>query len=549
MGGEVARFEAPREAKAFREPQPSRAEPGALPPVRVPVLSASHVAGLQRLAGNAGVARLLQPARRPVVQRCGPDHPDCGCEPDRAGRDPRVTPVQRSAGPEIVLQRDSTEVEDALAAGDGGVQPAGLPKEAFRAASDDQRFRVITFLLDHPSVRTDAVIPTVWDGFGPNLENAVAARPAEWERSLEEKREITSTSYNFQGLRKIFFMDVQHVVEGYLAENDAYCRQELTKLGLDEHGRIVIGPPTKELATAGGTNVVADTALVTRGQVDEAKAELIEKAAFAFLDVAGGISAAHGALKEIVEFEKQAATAAKKAAGLADTWIASQEKVASPALLAETEALATEARTSADNAKATVGGAAPEEAGRATTFSDNAEKDAVAAQTIWVFNEQLTFVSREAENLAQKAATLLEKHPVGHPDRVRVERGLNAEGAAIEAEMQRLEALQASGFASAGLAHGVHAVASMLERNVVARANAIFPRMPRPPTGKCVAMGESGRPMISGYKYNPNAAADVAEHARIIDAALVENTSFDRGIPGQASASHSEKMAGHPRPR
>jgi hypothetical protein len=52
--------------------------------------------------------------------------------------------------------------------------------------------------------------------------------------------------------------------------------------------------------------------LVTRGQVDEARAELVEKAAFAFLDVAGGISAGHGAIKETVEFEKQAAAAAKE---------------------------------------------------------------------------------------------------------------------------------------------------------------------------------------------------------------------------------------------
>lgn len=846
MSGEVARRAAPQSTKPARDRRDAGRPGTAFTAGGQPLLSVTELAGLQRLAGNASTARLIEARPGSVVQRCGPDHPDCGCETDES--------VQRAVEVPVV-QRDSPQVTAALDANDA-VQLAELPKEAFRAASDEQRFRAITFLLDHSSVRSDVGIPKVWDGFGSGLEAAVSARPAEWERSLREKRDITSTSYNFMGVRSVFFMDVQHVVSGYLTENETYCKQELTKLGLDERGKVVVGPPTKDqaeelerlrpaaqkvaadreamtalrnvycgwtlkesqagggveeggshegekmrydplrqppgkagpkdgmktweevdehyqslqklvmarhaahpalaaldreseegrtghqtvatgsreqalealgtglvqvleniadtrrllspkvveefkpvhqqllagtvpkphqparqwdaskffkptgqavvdgltpgaaeiilkaagtfamyamigfvtggvglaaaslaadavdlavsagkaeaLATAGGTNVTADTALVTKGQVDEAKAELVEKAAFAFLDVAGGISAGHGAIKEIVEFEKQAAAAAKKAQALATKWIGSQEKVVSPALLAETEAAAKEARASADNAKAKVGSAAPEEASRATVYSGNANKQAVTAEgvaadmkasaegghgkighadpvkvgdhsigskgiwitrcsdppcvqlvesivarakeifvkgpqrnpTVWAFNEQLTHVSAEAEKLTKKAAGLLEKHPVGHPDRVKVEKGLNAEGAVIEAEMQRLEALKKSGFESAGLAQGIHAVASLLERNLVARANAIFPRMPRPPKGKCVAMGESGRPMISGYKYNPNAAADVTEHARIIDAALVENRSFDRGIPGQASASHSEKMAG-----
>ena len=172
-------------------------------------------------------------------------------------------------------------------------------------------------------------------------------------------------------------------------------------------------------------------------------------------------------------------------------------------------------------------------------------KGATRNPAIWVFNEQLSAVSRAAEGLRTKARNLLTRHPVGHPERVRVEASLNAEGALIEAEMQRLEGLQKAGRIEAtSLAQGIHAVASLLEQNLVKRANALFPRFPKPPQGKCVAMSESGTPMISGYRFNPNASADVVEHAKVIDAALVENKAFDRGIKGQASAGHSEKMAG-----
>jgi hypothetical protein len=769
--------------------------------------------------------------------------------------------LQRLAGNRaastLAVQRQGNAKVQAAIDGSDPVALGELPREEFRSASDDQRFRAVTILLDNNKggvgqIRADAGIPNVWDGFGANLEAVVAQRPAEWERSLKEKRSITVTSTYFQGLRARFWMDVQHVVGGYLNENEQFCHEQLPKLGLDPQGKILAGPPspkqldelnrlrpeaqkiaadreamsalravecgytvkeslpggvgmegdrakfdpaarpkaepqpgdgmkswdevnghyqelhklvaarlaanpvlaaldrehdearagtqtvatgTREealeqlgrslsdtldnikqtrgllspttvqefkpvhqqlvmgtvpkihqpqaqwavspalkpagevivgeltpdpvetvvkavgmfalyavigfatggvalavgtlasdavetavaagkaeaLASAAGTNLTADTTLVTRGQVDEAKAELIEKAAFAFLDLAGAMSAVRGALKEIVQFEKQAAEAAARARAAADKWIAAETKTAAGTVLAEAEAAAKEARTAADNAAGKKGTAGPNETARAQAATEAAQKDAAAAEAVaadmqnsvkgelgksghaepvkvgdhtvgtrgvwvtrcskppcaelaasilerakglrvkgatpnpahWVLNEQLDSLAKQSAAFGERAKAQLTKTPIGHPKRVQVERALNAEGAALEQEMQRLENLVRSGNVEAtSLRQGIHAVASALERNLVDRARAIFPNMPKAPGKKCVAMSESGTPMVSGYKYNPNAAADVAEHAAIIDAALVENKSFDRGVPGRASASHSEKMAG-----
>jgi hypothetical protein len=50
----------------------------ALPATRGRPLDPAQLAALQRTAGNAAVGAAIG---RPVVQRCGPDHPDCGCDP------------------------------------------------------------------------------------------------------------------------------------------------------------------------------------------------------------------------------------------------------------------------------------------------------------------------------------------------------------------------------------------------------------------------------------------------------------------------------------
>ncbi|MGW5151797.1 hypothetical protein [Rhodococcus koreensis] len=741
---------------------------------------------------------------------------------------------------------------------------AELPKAEYETASNDQRFRAINILLDNnkggaDQIRADIGIPKIWDSF-KGTDEAISQRPAEWERSLREKRNITASSHYFGGLRKLFFRDVVHVVTGYLNENEQFCKAQFPRLGLDEHGKVMIGPPTKQqtdelarlrpeaqkiaadkeamsalrnvecgysvkeslpggagdekngshegervkfdpdpvkkppgapaqgemktwdevneqyqnlhqlvaarlaanpvlaamdresdearqgaqkvasatreealeeigrslidtlaniaqtrkllsptmveefkpvhqqlvtgkvptvhqppdrqwegspvlrpagqaiveelspepveviakavgmfalyavigfvtggtalavaalaqdaaemalqagkaeaLATAAGTNVTAETTLVTRGQVDEARAALIEKAAFAFLDIAGGISAVGGALKEVVQFEKQAATAAQKARSLADKWMQSGEKAVPVALLAETEAAAKEARAGANGANSRKGAVGADGAARAEVAAATAEKEAGAAESAaadmkaslegghgkaghpepiavgghkvgvrgvwvtrcsespcseiassitarvrkifikgptrnpahWVFNEQLNDVTKAAADLQTRARRELIKYPVGHPSRVNAEKLLNQEGAAVEREMQRLENLEGAGLVeTTTLREGIHGVASNLERTMVAKANAIFSRMPKPPKGKCIAMSESGTPMISGYATHPERAASVAEHAAVIDAALVENRLYDKRFRGEASASHSEKMAG-----
>jgi hypothetical protein len=60
-------------------------------------ISPADVHSLQRTAGNAAVASLLRgtPEARPVVQRCGPDHPDCGCSVEERLEAEAAPSVQR----------------------------------------------------------------------------------------------------------------------------------------------------------------------------------------------------------------------------------------------------------------------------------------------------------------------------------------------------------------------------------------------------------------------------------------------------------------------
>jgi hypothetical protein len=92
-GGVVvqARLDRSRPSRTREGGSPRRAT-GSGPPVRPGAgagarqafgpISPAHVHALQRTAGNAAVATLLRDDRdnrESVVQRCGPDHPDCGC--------------------------------------------------------------------------------------------------------------------------------------------------------------------------------------------------------------------------------------------------------------------------------------------------------------------------------------------------------------------------------------------------------------------------------------------------------------------------------------
>ena len=133
------------------------------------------------------------------------------------------------------------------------------------------------------------------------------------------------------------------------------------------------------LESASKTNVSAETALVTEGQVDEAKGELIMTAAFALIDIATGAGAVRGALRSVRMFEQEAAKAAARASAAADKFIA-KHSTEGAALALEANQAAVEARAAANKATSAAAGASKEEVARAAESSRQALSAAEAAE-------------------------------------------------------------------------------------------------------------------------------------------------------------------------
>jgi hypothetical protein len=134
------------------------------------------------------------------------------------------------------------------------------------------------------------------------------------------------------------------------------------------------------LAAASQANVSEATALVSQGQVDEAQASVIEKAAFALLDVAFAGLAARGVLADVYRFEEQAAQAAKRASAAADKALAKQAREEAEQLAKEARKAADEAKEAAASADAAAKKASEAERARSGVGSKKAADDAVNAE-------------------------------------------------------------------------------------------------------------------------------------------------------------------------
>src|SRR5215472_1210141 len=130
------------------------------------------------------------------------------------------------------------------------------------------------------------------------------------------------------------------------------------------------------LAAAGGTNVTEETALVTEGQVDEAKAEVIETAAFALLDTVVAAGAVRSVLKGVLDSAKVAAEESAKAMAEAEKWMAREASKDARSAADGARKSATDARTAADKAKNAADGAEEAETARAQGAAKKAATDA-----------------------------------------------------------------------------------------------------------------------------------------------------------------------------
>ena len=146
----------------------------------------------------------------------------------------------------MVVQRDQSAKERAQEAIDKNSADLvlAIPREELAAIPGDQRLKLIDILLNSGS--QSGHLAYLWDSFGKSIHDQVTANPARWTRSFAVAPGIMRGSYEVMGLQQVFYQDVEHVANGYLTDNEKYVKDQFTKLGLDEAGNVVIGPPTAE---------------------------------------------------------------------------------------------------------------------------------------------------------------------------------------------------------------------------------------------------------------------------------------------------------------
>lgn len=140
------------------------------------------------------------------------------------------------------------------------------------------------------------------------------------------------------------------------------------------------------LEAAAKSTTTPETELITQGQVDEAKAAVIQNVAFALLDTVVAAGTVRSALRSILQYEKVAAESAAKATTEAEKFMAKHARDAKP-LGSDAGRAADEIRADSDKATKAAGdakkgaeSAGPEEMARANAASERAATNATKAR-------------------------------------------------------------------------------------------------------------------------------------------------------------------------
>src|SRR5262249_47216065 len=137
-------------------------------------------------------------------------------------------------------------VQDAIAQRKPELVAALSPSQLQHASTQD-RLTMIDILLDGGSsfFQRDR-LPELWDTFGKGIVDTANANADRWNRSWSLAAGKMRTSREVSGQETYFVADVEDIARGYLDENDQFCKNEMTRLGLDESGALISGPPTAE---------------------------------------------------------------------------------------------------------------------------------------------------------------------------------------------------------------------------------------------------------------------------------------------------------------
>lgn len=127
---------------------------------------------------------------------------------------------------------------------------AALGTSDVLAASTDERMSMIDILLDFGTFRQKFKIPEIWESFGKGIVGVANIHADRWKRSFEVAAEHMRTSNVVAGERTYFLSDVEDIARGYLDQNEKFCKEEMTRLGLGENGELLAGPPTVDQASA-----------------------------------------------------------------------------------------------------------------------------------------------------------------------------------------------------------------------------------------------------------------------------------------------------------
>lgn len=168
------------------------------------------------------------------------------------------------------------------------------------------------------------------------------------------------------------------------------------------------------ITAAAGTNVSADTALITQGKVNEVAAEVIETAAFALLDVVVAASEVRGILREVHKYEEVAAKLAKQASEAADKALAAEGKAEGERLAKQARADAEEAKKAADDATKEAAKSTPEESARAGSTADKATAEAKSAEKSVQEAEQVVREGPQGEKIPPASVGEHTLHVIGN---------------------------------------------------------------------------------------------------------------------------------------